>query len=402
MTKQKKKKVIISVIGVVLIAGIIFFGWIWTRPSSPITPPSQPAASSTIIIASSTGSSTLTIPTSTTILPPVSVANIGHAVGIAGGGSLSKISTSTLNQELNEMVALGVTWVRFDIEWGDVQYSSSSSFTWSSYDTLISALAAHHLHGLGVILFTPQWARAAGCDNGVECPPADPSTYATFAAEIAARYKGDGMHDWEIWNEPNNYNFWAPKTDCVAYTSLLQATYPAIKKADPDAVVVTGGLAPESTDGNNTSPTDFLNCVYNAGGKNYFDAVGDHPYTFPAFPSSTGSGAWDQMSVTTPSLRSIMVANGNANKKIWITEFGAPTDGPDPQWYDTEAQQSEMLTDTFQLYESYPWAGPLFWYSLQDAGTSTSTNENFFGLIRADGSTKPAYQTLQNIIAAGL
>lgn len=300
------------------------------------------------------------------------------------------------------MVSLGVQWVRFDIEWGDVQYGAPTSSTWTSYDTLVNALVAHHLHGLGVIVYTPGWARVQGCDNGVECPPADPATFATFAAEIANRYKGDGLHYWEIWNEPNNYNFWAPKTNCVAYTALLKAVYPAVKQADPNAVIITGGLAPESTDGNNTSPTDFLSCIYANGGKNYFDAVGDHPYTFPAFPSTDTPGAWGQMSETTPSLRSIMIANGDTNKKIWITEFGTPTDGPDPNWYVSEASETQMVVDTFQIYRTYTWAGPLFWYTLEDGSNSTSSNENFFGLVRYDGSTKPAYTTLKNIIAAGL
>jgi len=330
--------------------------------------------------------------------------NVSHAVGIAAGGELSKMSTSTLNAELDQMVSLGITWVRFDVEWGDVQYSSSSttSSTWASYDALISALAAHHLNGLGVITFTPMWARVPGCSGGVECPPADPNTFATFAAEVAARYKSDGIHYWEIWNEPNNFNFWATKVDCGAYTSLLKATYPAIKKADPSAVVITGGLSPQATNGISMSPTDFLSCVYNDGGKNYFDAVGDHPYIFPNTPSADTAGAWAQMSLTTPSLRSIMTANGDANKKIWLTEFGAPTNGPDPHWYVSESTQAAQVTDAMILYRGYPWAGPIFWYTWQDGGTATSTNENFFGLIRADGSTKPAYTTLQNVIKAGL
>ena len=208
------------------------------------------------------------------------------------------------------------------------------------------------------------------------------------------------MHYWEIWNEPNNYNFWAPHTDCNAYATLLKAVYPAVKKADPDAVVVTGGLAPETTDSNNTSPTDFLNCVYKAGAGKDFDAVGDHPYSFPQSPSQVTTGAWAQMSETTPSLRSIMVANGDSNKKIWITEFGTPTNGPDPHWYVSEAQESQMMSDAFGLYKTY--SGPFFWYTLEDGGPSTSTNENFFGLVRADGSTKPAYTTLKNLISGGL
>ena len=359
------------------------------------------ATSTAIAIAAST-TATLGAPSTVQVQPAQDADDIGHAVGIAGGGSLSKFSAADLNAELDSMQKLGITWVRFDIEWGDVQYSSATSSNWTSYDNLVKAIVAHHMKALGIILFTPQWARTPGCTGGVECPPSDPSLYATFASEVAARYKGEGLHYWEIWNEPNNFNFWATKVDCDAYTALLKVTYPAIKAVDPDAVIVTGGLAPESTNDVSLSPTDFLSCVYNDGGKNYFDAVGDHPYTYPNFPSSDGTGAWNQMSVTVPSLRSIMVANGDSAKKIWFTEFGTPTDGPDSHWYVSEAQQAAMVTDTFNLYKSYSWAGPLFWYTFKDSGSTTDTNENFFGLIRFDNSLKPAYTVLQKIISAGL
>ncbi len=97
-----------------------------------------------------------------------------------------------------------------------------------------------------------------------------------------------------------------------------------------------------------------------------------------------------------------MVANGDSNKKIWITEFGVPTNGPDPKWYVSEEKQSRMVTDAMKLYKTYDWAGPIFWYTLRDNGTTIDTNENFFGLTRADKSLKPAYIILKNIISAGL
>jgi hypothetical protein len=409
---SKMKKIWVAILAVAAIAVLVAGEWIyhnaWSPGTSLIGNTTNNASSSASSTVSSTIlsaiSSTAPLPPVATPQPPAPPQDIGHVVGIAAGGGLSKISTSTLNAELDHMVALGITWVRFDIEWGDVQYSSSSTSasTWGAYDTLVNALVAHHLKGLGVIDFTPAWARAPGCTGGVECPPADPETFATFAAEVAARYAPDGMHYWEIWNEPNSFNFWATSVNCGAYTAVLKATYPAIKAADPNAVVITGGLAPESTNNVSMSPTDFLSCIYNDGGEGYFDAVGDHPYVFPEFPSSDSSGAWAQMSETTPSLRSIMVANGDANKKIWLTEFGAPTNGPDPNWYVSESTQAAQVTDAIDLYESYPWAGPIFWYTFQDSGTDASTNENFFGLVRADGSEKPAYSTMQSIIAGGL
>lgn len=341
------------------------------------------------------GSSNAGVPTK----PPRST---GHAIGIAGGSGLSKLSEAELNRQLDQMVELGVTWVRFDIEWGNVQYSSPNNSTWKRYDTLVDAIAAHHLNGLGVILFTPEWARDPNCKGGAKCPPKDPSTYAKFAAEVAARYKGKGIHAWEIWNEQNSYDFWATQTDCHAYTALLKVTYPAIKNVDPTATIITGGVAPLATDKHNISQIDFLKCIYQDGGKNYFDAVGDHPYTFPALPSSSDTNAWARMSKTSPSLRSLMVENGDSHKKIWMTEFGVPTDGPDPKWHVDEKGQDQTVIDTIQLYKAYSWAGPLFWYSLKDAGTTKDTNEHFFGLTHNDGTPKPAFNTLKSLISAGL
>ena len=97
-----------------------------------------------------------------------------------------------------------------------------------------------------------------------------------------------------------------------------------------------------------------------------------------------------------------MIANGDTDKKIWLTEFGTPTNGPDPHWFVSENQQSQMVSDVIQLYKTYSWAGPLFWYTLKDTGAIPDNNENFFGLVRYDGSTKPAFQTLKDLTSSGL
>ena len=114
----------------------------------------------------------------------------------------------------------------------------------------------------------------------------------------------------------------------------------------------------------------------------------------PAAPGEAqGWSAWYQMYGTSPSLRSVMVANGDGAKKIWATEFGAPTNGPGG--YVSEATQAQYVTQAYAAFRSYDWAGPLMWYSHRDAGTTTDTRENFFGLLRYDFSPKPAYTAYQ-------
>lgn len=336
------------------------------------------------------------------IKPTSTLPSITNEVGIAMGSQLTGLNDSDLQKEMDGLQAMGVKLIRFDIEWGFVQYDSPNKYTWDRYDRIVNSMNAHGISGLGIITYTPQWARATSCGGGAHCPPKDPNQYAAFASAVANRYKNKGMHYWEIWNEPNDYDFWATKADCNAYTALLKATYPAIKKADPTAFIITGGLAQVSTTNVNYTPLDFLQCIYQAGAKNYFDAVGYHPYTFPQLASTNNTNAWARMSLTVPSIRSIMIANGDENKKVWMTEFGAPTGGPDSKWFISEQQQAQTLIDAITLYKTYDWAGPLFWYTYKDGGTTTDTNENFFGLVRNDYSQKPAYQTMKNILTNGL
>ena len=360
--------------------------------------PSVTATSSEIITPTTSTSTSGTPSVSGTVSTPIQV---GREIGIAAGSKLIGLSDSDLNKDLSEMAGMGITWVRFDIEWGFVQ-ANQSKYDWSRYDRIINTLNKYNLKALPILTYSPEWARVPGCRGGAHCPPADPKTFATFASAAATRYKSKGVHYWEIWNEPNSYDFWATKSDCVAYTNLLKATYPALKKADSASFVITGGLAQLSTTDVNISALEFLQCIYDNDGKNYFDAVGDHPYTFPALPSDSQSNAWAKMSKTSPSFRGIMVANGDSNKKIWMTEYGAPTGGPDSHWYITEDKQAKMVEDTLSLYKSYSWAGPIFFYTYIDSGFDSSTNEIFFGFVRFDGTPKPAYFTLKKIISEGL
>jgi len=189
---------------------------------------------------------------------------------------------------------------------------------------------------------------------------------------------------------------------------LLQAAYRALHQADRQAYVITGGLSPQATADGAYAPYDFLAALYQSGGKGYYDAVGDHPYTFPLSPAAHEDHAWAQMVAASHSLRSLMVSEGDGAKKIWITEFGSPTGGPGPiatlqhpnldahPYVVDQALQAKILTDALQLYSSYSWAGPLFYYTYQDSGTDQSTNENFFGLMDTQGNPKPAYTVFRN------
>jgi hypothetical protein len=319
-------------------------------------------------------------------------------LGFALGGSIGVERPSTAARELRAVTAAGAGWVRLDINWAVVQRRGPRQYDWRSTDRTIAAAIRRGLRVLGVIVYTPDWARPAGTDAR-QRPPA--REYARFAGRVAARYRSAGLHAYEIWNEPNLSSFWRPGPDPAAYAAVLKAAGKAIHAADRKATVVTGGLSPAASGGGDVHPVEFLQALYDNGAGGAFDAVGHHPYCFPAFPGGSEPwSAWYQMYGTDPSLRSVMAAHGDGAKKVWATEFGAPTGGPYNEFVD-EWVQSEMVSRAATLWQGYKWGGPLFVYALRDLGTVRGTRENFFGLLRRDFSEKPAYGAFRTAAAVG-
>jgi hypothetical protein len=308
---------------------------------------------------------------------------------------LQYLRGEVLAQRLDQLKATGAKRARFQMIWSNVQSGGRDYYYWRPYDDLVNGLVARGIKPLAVLTTTPAWARAAGCTVEI-CEPADPAVFADFAAKAVTRYRALGLKEWEIWNEPNVEAFYRPRPDAVRYAALLRAVGPAIKAADPEATVITGGLAPadDAPDGaggfRRIAPVNFIAQVYREGVRSSFDAVGWHPYTFPRLPGTANAfDAWHQLDAAASNLRSIMVAHGDAGKQVWATEFGAHTN-PAGEGYVDEARQAEILDQGISQWRAFAWAGPMFVYRYQDSGTDQSDREQFFGLIRYDGTPKPA------------
>jgi hypothetical protein len=291
--------------------------------------------------------------------------------------------------QLAAMKAIGVTSIRLDANWAWVQYAGRKTFDWSMLDRVVKSIRAARMSADLIIDGCPAWAAAAGTSGDVSPPPASPAQYAAFAAQVAARYAPRGVNTFEIWNEPNNADFWSPKADPAAYAADLKAAYASIKHVDRSAFVISGGLAPELNDGTNIAAVTFLRDMYADGVKGSFDAVGDHPYSYPALPNTYESwSGWSQMAQTSPSLRSVMSSNGDAGRQIWITEVGAPAGGPGGVG---EAAQAAALSQAINDAKTTSWIGGIYLYTWQDGGTDPDSFKDWFGLLTASGTSKPAY-----------
>jgi polysaccharide biosynthesis protein PslG len=318
--------------------------------------------------------------------PPAAAISGATAYGFSAPELL--LNPSTQSSDLKAMKAVGATSVRVEANWYGMQPNGPSDNDWAPLDQVIAAIQAAGLTANLVIDGCPSWAAVSSAQGNSFAQPASPAQFAKFAGSVAARYGSKGVSSFEIWNEPNISQFWAPKPDPAAYTADLVAAYAAIKAVDQSAVVLSGGLSPATDTSTSYDPRTFLSDMYADGAKGSFDGVGDHPYTYPLSPDDNNAGsAWSQMSQTSPSLRSIMTANGDSAKRIWITEYGAPTSGSSSVG---ETAQSTDLVEAISQVKQLSWIGSFYIYTWTDLSSLAAT-DNGFGLLTEDNTQKPAY-----------
>lgn len=312
--------------------------------------------------------------------------------GFSPGAAFLWGDAHDVERDLDGMRDAGSAWVRIDIDWSLIE-STKGDPDWARTDRAVHGARERGLDVLGLIAYTPSWARPEGTSD--KHPPSRSTDFAAFAARAVARYRDVGVRHWEMWNEPNLTRFWEPRPDPGAYAQLLRAAAGAIRDVDPDAVIVSGGLSPASDDGEEVAPARFLEAVYASGGGGSFDAVGHHPYHFPC-PLDT-DGSWNAWRAVLPELRELMVRHGDADKRIWLTEYGAPT-GTSPRAVSDEGQ-ARFVEDAFATARETAWIGPLFWYSYRDAGRDLEQPEHNFGLVRHDFEPKPALRVFEDVMA---
>ena len=315
-----------------------------------------------------------------------------QVVGFSPGAFILDLEPDELADDLDAVAATGAGWIRIDVDWSRIE-RSEDDYDWSAPDAVIAAARERDLEVLALLTYTPDWARPQ--DTTDKHPPSDPEDFARFATEAVARYRPLGVSTWEVWNEPNSERFWSTGPDPERYGELLVAASQAIRRADPAATVITGGLAPaRDIEGVELSPATYLTGLLDAVPGWAFDGVAVHPYSYPAFPSDRQD--WNTFAAL-PSLRQFLVDRGHDTTPIWLTEYGAPTG--DHERAVSPQRQAKLVLDAVRTADRWHWVGPLFLYSHRDIpGGANEDPEANFGLRHADGRSKPAWPALTELL----
>lgn len=313
----------------------------------------------------------------------------GFPVGFSLGSNILWGTEAEVDQTLDVIVACGGTTVRMDIMWYWVQ-PTSSTFDWSRVDYMVAGAEARGLTVFGILLSSPPWASLGGVNQVSTDRPRTAALYGTFAGAVAEHYAGR-ISAYEIWNEPNGREAFSPNPDPAFYAEMVRAAHPAIKAADPAATVVVGALGPAPTADGLIDPVTFLTGMYAAGAQGFFDALSFHPYDFDY--TLAPSSIWD----TTPMRRmiemhAIMKANGDGAKKIWISEYGVPTN------LYSQQHVADMVSDTLMTWNELSYAGPLYLYTVRDG----TTDADSFGAVTNSFQAKTWASYVQYLQSVGL
>ncbi|WP_217915401.1 glycoside hydrolase family protein [Miltoncostaea marina] len=296
--------------------------------------------------------------------------------------------------------AAGVPWITLATGWAAVQPTADAvpgpdgagGAAWRQLEQRL-----RYAHSIGLKTFVqftgaPAWATDGRPANAKGNVPPRPDALPAYAAffDAVARGLGPWIDAYSPWNEVNQPDFW-DREDPVLFAQLQRAVYPAIKNADPSALVVSGTVY--SKDGS----FDFLRRAYAAGLRGGFDVVGWmlFPAVEPESPPRPGQG-FPQRNLSSILDLQGLLAELDPGRRIWVVEYSYSTCEPRPgrAFCVSEAQQADYLTRAFTYMRRYLDVERLFWFSLRDKEVRDIIEANY-GLLRFDFSEKPAYSALR-------
>jgi hypothetical protein len=269
--------------------------------------------------------------------------------------------------------------------------------------------------------------------------PSAPAQFADFLQRVARTFPQ--VKDFVIGNEPNQPRFWQPQFDsagrplsAAAYEPVLAKAYDALKAVDPTINVIGVGLSPRGNDNPyapsnvSRSPVRFLRdlgAAYRASrrAKPLMDEFAFHPYPASSKDSLLKGYVWPNAGVA--NLDRIKQAvwdafHGTAQPTFAETgagSFGRPLMfeldevgwqvaipaglasfyfGAENSPVTDEASQAGIYSELISLVECDPSVRSLNLFHLQDEADLGRWQS---GLLRADGSHRPSYDSVKQTIA---
>jgi hypothetical protein len=293
-----------------------------------------------------------------------------------------------VRRDFEVLEAAGVHALRVSIGWDGVE-RQKDQYDFAFWDAFVQLAVEAGVTLLPYVAYTPEWNSDGEPETFWKTPPRDPNELGELMQQLAQRYRGR-IHSWEIWNEPDNKDYWLGSARDFA--TLLAAGADGVRAGDPEARVVLGGLA---------GGVDFLRELFDEQGvAERVDVVNLHGYyeTWNPNPVETFPEYIGEVSE--------IVQRHGGRQSIWMAEVGysnfpPPAGAPVGALYayeHTPEFQAVMLVRTLALLLAEPAVSLIAWYELKDARSADAVigdaHNRHLGVTFADYRPKPALAAL--------
>jgi len=298
---------------------------------------------------------------------------------------------------------LGAGWTRVRFPWADMQPNDSGQWNTSFFtDEQLNRELAAGREVVGLIVNTPPWAlqdsNVPGVPRGLYLREDDPNNlWATFVRRLVSQYAGRIDH-WIIWNEPD---IWQPSypgrtwgSDEKDFLQLLRVAYNVIKQTNPNAVVHLSAFTYYWD--TNYGRTPFFKRLLDEMQKDR--AAAEHNYYFDVASANLyfrTDNIYDLIAWHHQQMR-----EHGFDKPLWLTETNAApsTDPawpvPNPTFAITLDEQAHFIIQSMAMALA-GGASRVAIYKMADVPADRAANPEPFGLVREDGSRRPAFSAFQ-------
>lgn len=329
----------------------------------------------------------------------------------------TEVEPDKVERSLEMIHAAGFQWIRQEFPWEDLEIHHKGWYVdlrdneiknaWTKYDRIVDLAEANQLQIIARLSTPPNWSRSRGAEVGAFAPPDNLSDYCDYVKNVVGRYRGQVRY-FQIWNEPNIYPEWGVYgVSPEQYTALLKVGFTCAKAANPEAIILTAPLAPTIVlKPSPANPTEsalndflFLQRMYDAGAKEYFDILAVQDYGLWSGPSDRRMRPRVLNFSRPVYIRDIMIRNGDAHTAIWASEVGwnsAPEGVDAPFGRTPEEARARYAVEAFErVRREWPWMGVVtYWFFKQSDPREAGKPQYYFRLVEPDFTPTRAFEAL--------
>ena len=217
-------------------------------------------------------------------------------------------TTELIHNDMEMLKRAGIRLLRISFGWDGIE-EKPGVYNWLFWDEYVrQAVDDYGITLVPYICYTPRWNSTGDSTNYWNHTPKDYEAFGRFVSALVTRYK-DRIKSWELWNEPDIKEYWSGNAADLAKLTKIGAQ--AVRKADPQALVVLAGLA---------GHTRFTRELFQKHGiSQYVDVVNCHSY----FETWNGKPL-EAVIPYVDTLSRIIKQYGN-NQSLWMAEVGYST-----------------------------------------------------------------------------